>query len=248
MGVLRAHRRLGQHLFDLLPSSILLIDEPSAVFAKQEEWWNKVNERHERSGIGTLVRPEEIYFPPDEWNRRLQRTPGIDIERLGISDVAAEDPATDNQLTFHSRPTTRFHGSIPAMVEEVKKLTAENRRVLFAAPNMGEVERLADIFTEYAVPFRLGSRVPSPGSESYLDETSYFAGEMSTAIVVKALLPEGVEVGDASLVVFGARDLFDDSEVVVQRPLRQKSKVSAFLSDFRDLKVGDFVVHIQGAR
>src|SRR5438045_6118249 len=88
----------GQHLFDLLPSSILLIDEPSAVFAKQEEWWNKVNERHERSGIGPVVRPEEIYFPPDEWNRRLERTPGIDMERLGISDVAAEDPATHNQL------------------------------------------------------------------------------------------------------------------------------------------------------
>jgi transcription-repair coupling factor (superfamily II helicase) len=235
----------GHHLFDLLPNSLVLIDEPSSVRAKQEEWWSKVSDRHERSGIGSLVRPEEIYFSPEEWTERLSRAPGIDIERLGIEDVSATGDATGDHFAFHSRPTPRFHGSIPAMVEEIKKLTAESRRVVFAAPNMGEVERLADIFSEYTVPFRLGSRAPSPGSESYLDETSYFAGEMSTATIVKALLPEGVELVDADLVLFGARDLFDDSEVVAQRPLRQKSKVSAFLSDFRDLVVGDYVVHVE---
>jgi transcription-repair coupling factor (superfamily II helicase) len=235
----------GLHLFDLLPSSTVLIDEPSAVFAKQEEWWNKLNDRHERSGVGSLVRPQEIYFSPEEWNERLSRTPGIDIERLGITDVGIAEDGSGEQFTFHSRPTTRFHGSIPAMVDEVKKLTAEGKKVIFAVPNMGEVERLADIFTEYSVPFRLGSRAPVPGSESYLDETSYFAGEMSTATIVKALLPEGLEVVDASLVLFGARDLFDDSDVAAQQPLRQKSKVSAFLSDFRDLVVGDYVVHVE---
>ena len=235
----------GLHLFDLLPNNVVVVDEPPAVFARQEEWWNKVNDRHERSGIGSLVRPEEIYFSPEEWNQRLSRSPGIDVERLGISDAAFTADQADEPFAFHSRPTARFHGSIPAMVDEVKKLTGVGKRVIFAAPNMGEVERLADIFTEYSVPFRLGSRAPSPGSESYLDETSYFAGEMSTAIVVKALLPEGVDVTDANLVVFGARDLFDDSEVVAQQPLRQKSKVSAFLSDFRDLVVGDYVVHVE---
>ena len=44
---------------------------------------------------------------------------------------------------------------------------------MFAVPNTGEVERLADIFTEYNVSFRLGSR--TRGGESYADETSYFA-------------------------------------------------------------------------
>ena len=234
----------GQHLFDFLPQSVVIVDEPSAVLARQEEWWDRVDDRHERSGIGTLVRPEEIYFSPEEWGQKLKSTPGVDIERLGIADVESTSEG-DEAFTFHSRPTTRFHGSIPAMVDEVKKLTAEGRRVVFAAPNMGEVERLADIFTEYTVPFRLGSRAPSPGSESYLDEASYLAGEMSTATVVKALLPEGVEVSDASLILFGAHDLFDDSEVAVAQPFRQKSKVSAFLSDFRDLVVGDYVVHVE---
>jgi transcription-repair coupling factor (superfamily II helicase) len=42
-----------------------------------------------------------------------------------------------------------------------------------------------------------------------------------------------------------ARDLFDESELVASKPQRQKSKVSAFLSDFRDLQVGDYVVHVE---
>jgi len=47
---------------------------------------------------------------------------------------------------------------------------------------------------------------------------------------------------EAHLAIFGARDLFDESDLVAARPQRSKSKVSAFLSDFRDLQVGDYVV------
>src|SRR6266496_2160249 len=50
---------------------------------------------------------------------------------------------------------------------------------------------------------------------------------------------------DAAIAVFGTRDLFDESDSVVSRPQRQKSKTSAFLSDFRDLQVGDYVVHVE---
>src|SRR6201987_2845520 len=50
---------------------------------------------------------------------------------------------------------------------------------------------------------------------------------------------------DAGLAIFGTRDLFDESEAVASRPQRQRSKTSAFLSDFRDLQVGDYVVHVE---
>jgi transcription-repair coupling factor (superfamily II helicase) len=225
-------------IFDLVPNALVIVDEPSAVLQKNDDWWERVVERHERSGVGSLVRPEELYFPPEEWRGMIARQPGTDVEELGIEGGA-------EQIVFQSQPTTRFHGSVPAMIEEVKKLTAESKRVLFAAPNMGEVERLGDIFTEYALPFRLGSRVPVHGSETFLDEASYFSGDLSTTTVVKALVRHGVALPEANVVIFGAQDLFDDSELVVSRPLRQKSKVSAFLSDFRDLVIGDYVVHVE---
>ncbi|MDR3764576.1 MAG: transcription-repair coupling factor, partial [Acidobacteriota bacterium] len=44
---------------------------------------------------------------------------------------------------------------------------------------------------------------------------------------------------------FGSDDIFDDSEAGARRQPRTRSKTSAFLSDFRDLAVGDYVVHVE---
>jgi transcription-repair coupling factor (superfamily II helicase) len=180
----------------------------------------------------------DLYLPPDEWWPKIETLPGADLEHLDIERSNGAET-----VAFHTQPATRFHGAVPAMLEDVKKQIAEGRRVLIAVPNTGEVERLADIFSEYAVSFRLGSR--TRGGESYADETAYFSGEVLTATLVKAYVPDGVMLPDAGLAIFGARDLFDESESVVSRPQRSKSKTSAFLSDFRDLQVGDYVVHVE---
>ncbi|MGH9649448.1 MAG: transcription-repair coupling factor, partial [Terriglobales bacterium] len=100
------------------------------------------------------------------------------------------------------------------------------------------------IFTEYSLPFRLGARTSKSG-DTYLDETLYFAEDLNTTVVVKAIVPEGVLLPEAGLALFGSRDLFDESEAVLTRPAPRKSKMSAFLSDFRDLAVGDYVVHVE---
>jgi transcription-repair coupling factor (superfamily II helicase) len=226
-------------IFDLLPGAAVLLDEPDLLHAEFDRFWTRVCHAHERSGVGNLVRPEDLYLPPDPWWQSVMSLTGADVEHLGVT--RAED--ADSTIAFLTQPTPRFHGAIPAMLEEVQKLTGDGKQVLFAVPNTGEVERLADIFTEYNVSFRLGSRTRS--GESYADETSYFAGEVLTTTLVKAYVPDGVLLPQASLAIFGARDLFDESDTVASRPQRSKSKVSAFLSDFRDLQVGDYVVHVE---
>src|SRR3954468_10115311 len=226
-------------VFDLLPNAAVLLDEPDLLRSEFVRFWTRVEEAHERSGVGNLVRPSDLYLSPDHWWQKVATLTGADLEHLGIT--RSEDAET--AITLLTQPTPRFHGAVPAMLEEVKKLTTAGNQVLFSVPNTGEIERLADIFTEYAVSFRLGSR--TRGGESYADETSYFAGEVNTTTFAKAYVPDGVVFPDAHLAIFGARDLFDESDTVVSRPQRQKSKVSAFLSDFRDLQVGDYVVHVE---
>ncbi len=225
-------------VFDLLPRAAVLLDEPDLLRSEFDRFWTRVEEAHERSGVGNLVRPNDLYLLPVSWWEKVSGQTGADLEHLGIMQSA-----DDSSVSILTQPTPRFHGAVPAMLDEVKKLTAAGNQVLFSVPNTGEVERLADIFTEYNTSFRLGSR--TRGGESYADETSYFAGEVNTTTLAKAYVPDGVVFPDAHLAIFGARDLFDESDTVASRPQRQKSKVSAFLSDFRDLQVGDYVVHVE---
>ncbi|MGH9591416.1 MAG: transcription-repair coupling factor [Terracidiphilus sp.] len=225
-------------VFELLPRAAVLLDEPETLRSEFDRFWTRVEEAHERSGVGNLVRPTDLYISPDSWWQKIGSLTGADIEHLGIT--RGEDDASIAILT---QPTPRFHGAVPAMLGEVQKLTRDGNQVLFSVPNTGEVERLADIFTEYNTSFRLGSR--TRGGESYADETSYFAGEVHTTTLAKAYVPDGVVFPDARLAIFGARDLFDESDAVAAPSQRQKSKVSAFLSDFRDLQVGDYVVHVE---
>ncbi len=226
---------------DLLPGATIVLDEPEALTEAHDAWWAKVTEAHERSLVGNLVRPEELYLTPEQWQERLRYAATIAVEQLGI-EAAGDD---EEHLTLQTQPTTRFHGSVAAMTEEVGRLAREGKRVLFAVSSTGEVERLADVFNEYNLSFRIGSRTPKPGSEVYVDESSYFAEDVEATTIVKAYVPEGVVLPEANLVLFGARDLFDEPEVSIAHPQRQKSKVSAFLSDFRDLAIGDYVVHVE---
>jgi transcription-repair coupling factor (superfamily II helicase) len=226
-------------IFDLIPRAAVLLDEPDQLEQEFDRFWTRVTEAHERSGVGNLVRPEDLYLPPADWTQKTAALSGADIEHLGITRSLDDG----SEISFLTQPSPRFHGAVPAMLEEVQKLNADGKRVLFAVPNIGEVERLADVFTEYNVSFKLGSR--TRGGESYADETSYFAGEVLTTTLATAYIPDGVLLPEANLAVFGSRDLFDESDSVASRPQRSKSKVSAFLSDFRDLQVGDYVVHVE---
>ena len=226
-------------VFDLIPHARVLLDEPDVLRVELDKVWTRIEEAHERSGVGNLVTPVDLYVTPEDWWGRVATLAGADIEQLGIAQAGKAEAA----VNFLAQPTARFHGSVPAMLEEVQKLVASGKQVVLAAPNTGEIERLADMFTEYNVSFRLGSRTRS--GESYADETAYFTGDVFTTTLVKAYIPDGVMLPEANLAIFGSRDLFDESDGVVARPQQQKSKTSAFLSDFRDLQVGDYVVHVE---
>ncbi len=244
----------GAHgtILDLMgPKTRVYVEEPAMVKNQGERWWNKVEQRHERSGIGSLVGVDDIYLSPWEFDDRVRQYPGIDLDQLGAVDVLDAEHSAQSEIEFASRPTMRFHGSIPTFTEQLKSLQQQDARVLIAAHTQGEVERLAGLLQEYGVPYRIGSRVQqASGSATVYDETSYLTGDIRTPVIVKTALASGVQFLDLEkatarqMVIFGAQDLNDNADVHA-RPVQRKSKTSAFISDFRDLTVGDYVVHVE---
>ncbi len=245
----------NQTLFDLLSASSptaprIFLEEPAMVKNQGERWWNKIEQRHDRSGIGNLVRPEDIYLSPWDLESRLRSFSGIELDQLGAVDILEADRSQLSEVDFATRPTMRFHGSIPAMIDALNALIKQEARILLTAPNQGEVERLAGLLQEYKVPYRLGSRSEAPGSANIYSESSYLAGDLRTPVIVKVPIAAGVQVLDldkaaSQFVLFGAQDLTDEADITTRPVRRGKSKAAAFISDFRDLAVGDYVVHVE---
>ena len=233
-------------LFDLFPRVHVFQEEPAMIRNQAERWWSKVEQRHERSGIGSLITPGDIYLSPFELQAKISALPGLEMDQLGAVDVLDEDVNPMDEIAFSSRPTLRFHGSIPAFLQQIKSLAEQQTRMLLVAPNHGEVERLAGLLREYGQPYRLGSRAHAPGSEQAYDESSHLAGDFRTPVLVQSAISSGVSLPDSNLVLFGANDFSDEADVAARPvPRKAKSKTAAFVSDFRDLTVGDYVVHVE---
>ena len=229
-------------LLSLCPKCALFIEEPAMVRNQIDRWWNKVEQRHERSAMGSLITPEDIYLRPEVLQAALGAHMGLDLDQLGVVDVL-DDDNTLGEIELNTRPTLRFHGSIPALTEQLRALMAAETRIVLAATHQGDVERLATVLREYQIPYRLGSRSPRPG-ETMLDEGSYLAGDLRVPVIVRTPLAAGVSFGESNLILFGANDLSDDADVAA-RPEPKRSKTAAFVSDFRDLTIGDYVVHVE---
>src|SRR2546423_3269334 len=107
-------------------------------------------------------------------------------------------------------------------------------------PSPGVAERVTEILRDYEVNARLTSFV----------DTSEFS--TADAVVTNGKLSGGFELPSAGLIVHIEGDLFDEAAepalerraTAVKREKKRQKRAAAFLSDFRDLRVDDYVVHI----
>ncbi len=233
-------------LLGLFKRSVVFVEEPGMLRNHLERWWNKLEQRHERSNIGSLMRPEDLYREPELLLALISNQPGLDLDQLGIVDVLDDDTAL-GEIPFTTRPTLRFHGNGIALVEQLRGLLATDQRVLLASANQGELERMADLLREHEISYRLGWRSEQASTELGQNERSIQKsrpGERIPPVLVRAQLAHGVALTDSNLVVIGVNDVSDDADVTA-RPAAKRSKTAAFVSDFRDLTVNDYVVHVE---
>ncbi len=79
-------------LLELLgPGTRVFREEPAMMQNQAERWWNKVEQRHDRSGIGSLVRPEDIYVSPWDLDDAVRGFSGCELDQLGAVDVLDAD-------------------------------------------------------------------------------------------------------------------------------------------------------------
>ena len=154
---------------------------------------------------------------------------GADLARTlaGAGGTASADPLflfptaeKSVDLEIISRSTRKYHGDFRSFADD---LNARPHPPVLAMETLGLAERVEEILREYQIAY-------SPDR------------------IHVGTLSSGFELPSIALEVLTETDVFGEVQhadaTPVTRARRKKSRLGAFISDFRDLKSGDYVVHV----
>jgi transcription-repair coupling factor (superfamily II helicase) len=217
---------------------------PEELFLTAEELreFISVRQRIELRTLGRVAAETDLNLALDA------EAPKVQLGRArGTRQPVFLFPAVESavEVEWRSQSTLRYHGRISDLAAEVNRSVEELRTTLFVMPSLGVAERIVEILSEYDIATRL--TLTSEAAE---------AATTRHVVVTVGRLSGGFELPQSHLIVHVETDIFDEATDVVerqpagaertQRPekRKRKSKAAAFLSDFRDLKPNDYVVHI----
>ncbi|HEV3141737.1 MAG TPA: CarD family transcriptional regulator, partial [Vicinamibacterales bacterium] len=150
---------------------------------------------------------------------------GTSLLQLGVGDESQIPNPKSHPI--RCQPAVEMHGRLADWVAEIRRLREAGETTIFVAATTGRAERTIELLKEYDV-----LAVPVERAED---------ARYASVLVVVGDLSRGFRLPDAGLQIYAETDVFEEDR---RAPERRRSATKAFLSDLRDLKVGDFVVHI----
>jgi len=224
-----------QTLLDLTEAFVLVVDEPQELKSEINQWG--VQNLKEFEALATAkvpaASPVNLFVDPLVLERDLAQRRVIYLDQLGTLALEGSLP-----LSFPTRTVRKYHGDIKEVAADLKEFSDRSAEVIFVQSTLGKAERLYDVLREYDLPCTTELSNEPKESDAFLQRIG-----KSHPIIVVGDVFEGFEVVGRNFYVLGDRDLFDESELLA-RPAKSKQKSASFISDFRELKPGDYVVHV----
>jgi transcription-repair coupling factor (superfamily II helicase) len=228
------------HCFlELAKPGVLIWDEPERIAGAVERHWQRLDAGFtevRKQVDADAMDPQRHYF---HWEDLTSH--GLPLyAQLKLRELHLE--GREAATVFSTRPSISFRGNIRMAVDEARTLVTSGAKAVFFASTLGEIERFADVFSEY----KLAYQIVLPDDEAlptYLEANPY-RSESASIFLVKGRMARGTVMQDPPLALFGVNDLFEASGIA-GRPAVQAPAASmgAFAADIADLKPNDLVVH-----
>ena len=177
--------------------------------------------------IGSGVRLEQLAIDTD-----------LAELKLGPTSDASETPPADVGPSFSS-PTLATHVRcqlVPEFRSRVQDFIAEllrgrdaGEQAVFVATTSGRAERMLELARDYNL--------------IAMSATAAEDTHQAALLVAVGHLARGFRLPEGRLALYAEADVFEEERRAPEQT-RRRSATSVFLSDLRDLKVGDFVVHV----
>ena len=219
----------------------LLVSE----YEQVEEQARKVRDQLEASygeaagrGHVTALPPSQAFVTWDELAPRTTRAPRLEeLALAGGGEGSAEGEAAEAHVDadvqaagvheVRCQPAMEFNGRVNDWVADVRQARQRGDTVLFVADSHGRAERTVEILQEYDI-----LAVPVERAED---------AHHASVLVAVGSLSRGFRLPAAGLQMYAETDVFEEER---RAPEKRRNLTKTFLSDLRDLKVGDLVVHV----
>ena len=195
----------------------VLVSEPDDVRAHGEKLTQQIQSSHDEAvGKGNRVQPpSELVITWDEVVPWLEGA------------TALETLSLEESVHIGCQPALEFAGRVPDWVAEIRRSRELGETMVFVANSPGRAERTIELLADYEI-----YAAPIEGAE-----------EVRTASVLVGVghLSRGFRLPEAALQFWAETDVFEEDRKTHER---RRSATRTFLSDFRDLKIDDLVVHV----
>jgi transcription-repair coupling factor (superfamily II helicase) len=163
--------------------------------------------------------------PPDEGEEGeelAQKSASRELARAGGTPAL---PGEFHELRLRAPQVDRYTNRLPEFTTDVKRGHSASRRQIFFAATKGGREKVERLLKEFDVPF--------------VAESDELQAEI---VIASGTLPRGFDFEELNLTVYSEWDLFEPPTST--RVGGKKRASEAFVTDLRDLKVGDYIVHV----
>jgi transcription-repair coupling factor (superfamily II helicase) len=230
-----------EDLFRYLPDQTLCaVIEPDDISKQAGAAFEKVKQgRDEELADGrTLPESAELYLDHEGILAGLSKFPLVKLPLLGADATGQRmDTKSAAWLNVRLRPShapghgevvpENAEGTVGGLAEKLKRLR-ETNQVYLVCGTEDAAGRLQRMFGEYGVPLARRNTIDLNTDEPL------------PVVVTTGRLSAGFAWRDLSLVMINDEEIFGSK---VHRPRTAKAKAAPFLSSFKELKPGDYVVH-----
>jgi transcription-repair coupling factor (superfamily II helicase) len=166
-----------------------------------------------------------------------------DVERRAAAAPRLEELAIEEApgAVRHvpCQPAMEFHSRIGDWIADVRQARERGDTVLVVADSTGRAERTVEILQEYDIVAIPVERAEDAHAAAVL----VGVGTISRGFRLGEAMPGDAAPGASrgGLLVYAETDVFEEER---RAPEARRNLAKTFLSDLRDLKVGDLVVHV----
>jgi transcription-repair coupling factor (superfamily II helicase) len=243
-------------LLALFENPVLIWDEPQDRTAQWKRFLEKLAADFDqvRDVIPPRPWPEDVFLTEQEFLESIRT-----VTQLQLIELSMSREVEGGEFVLLTQPAPKFQTGVKGLVENLRGSLERGMCVVLVTPSSGKAERLRGILAEYEIPFETvtqegtstepgGTGIPAcaPAQQSSHRQECLCHEELSqsagVALMARGDLAEGFVIPELGEMWLADSDLFGGFDWASRR--REHSGVLSFISGLGDLKVGDYVVHV----